>query len=160
MKYYKKMNNLIEYKEGVMSLISLQTNYDDNFYFGSGDSYGIEFLVKKNIGKWNGWVSYTLSKSTRNFPDIENNRTFFAKNDRRNDLSTVLNYELNDKLNLSAVFVFKTGNAMTIPVSRYILQGNIINTYSPKNSYRLAPYHRLDLSLNYLIKKTEKIEQN
>lgn len=158
--YYKKMNNLIEYKEGVMSLISLQTNYDDNFYFGSGDSYGIEFLVKKNIGKWNGWVSYTLSKSTRNFPDIENNRTFFAKNDRRNDLSTVLNYELNDKLNLSAVFVFKTGNAMTIPVSRYILQGNIINTYSPKNSYRLAPYHRLDLSLNYLIKKTEKIEQN
>ncbi len=158
--YFKKMENLIEYKEGVMSLISMQSNYDNNFFFGTGQSYGIEFLVKKNVGKATGWIGYTLSKSTRNFPDIENNRTFYAKNDRRHDLSLVLNYEINDKWSFSTVFVFKSGNAMTIPLSRYILQGNVVNTYSQKNSYRIEPYHRMDISFNYLIKKTEKIEQN
>ncbi len=157
--YYKKMNNLIEYKEGVASLISLKNNYDDNFFFGKGESFGIEFLIKKNIGKWNGWIGYTLSKSTRNFQEIENNRTFYAKNDRRHDLSLVLNYDLNEKWTFSSVFVFKTGNALTIPLSRYILQGNVINTYSPKNSYRIEPYHRLDISCNYTIKKTIKTEQ-
>jgi hypothetical protein len=153
------MENLIEYKEGVASLISLQNNYDDNFFFGKGQSVGIEFLMKKNMGKWTGWIGYTLSESIRNFQDIENNRTFFAKNDRRHDVSTVLNYELNDKWSFSGVFVFKTGNALTIPLSRYILQGNVINTYSPKNSYRIPSYHRLDISCNFSIKKTLKTEQ-
>jgi hypothetical protein len=157
--YYKHMVNLIEYKEGVASLISLQNNYDDNFFFGNGQSIGIEFLMKKNMGKWTGWIGYTFSESTRNFQEIENNRTFYAKNDRRHDVSTVLNYELNDKWSFSGVFVFKTGNALTIPLSRYILQGNVINTYSPKNSYRIPPYHRLDISCNYSIKKTSKTEQ-
>ena len=158
--YYKKMYNLIEYKEGITSLISLQNNYDNNFFFGKGESFGVEFLLKKQLGKLNGWIGYTLSKSTRNFQEIENNRTFFAKNDRRHDISLVLNYDLNEKWNFSGVFVFKTGNALTIPLSRYILQGNVINTYSPKNSYRIEPYHRLDISCNYFIKKTLKTEQS
>jgi hypothetical protein len=156
--YYKKMNNLIEYKEGVLSLLKLQSNYDDNFFFGKGQSYGIEFFAKKNIGKFTGWVGYTLSKSTRNFNDIENGRTFYAKNDRRHDISLVFNYELSKKWSFSGVFTYKTGNAMTIPLSRYFLQGNIINTYSPKNSYRIPAYHRCDVSFTYQIKKTETRE--
>jgi outer membrane usher protein FimD/PapC len=158
--YYKRMNNLIEYKEGVMSLVSLQSNYDDNFFFGKGESYGIEWLARKNIGKWNGWLGYTLSKSTRSFPDIETGRVYYAKNDRRHDISFVVNYELSSKWTLSGVFVFKSGNAITIPLSRYILQGNIINTYSPKNAYRIPPYHRADLSVTYTYKKTEKREES
>jgi hypothetical protein len=154
------MNNLIEYKEGVISLVSLKSNYDDNFFFGKGESYGVEWLARKNIGKWNGWLGYTLSKSTRSFPDIETGRVFFAKNDRRHDISFVVNYELSSKWTLSGVFVFKSGNAITIPLSRYILQGNIINTYSPKNVYRIPPYHRADVSLNYVYKKTEKREES
>ena len=158
--YYKQMNNLIEYKEGVMSLVSLKSNYDDNFFFGKGESYGVEWLARKNVGKWNGWLGYTLSKSTRSFPDIETGRVYFAKNDRRHDISFVVNYELSSKWTLSGVFVFKSGNAITIPLSRYILQGNIINTYSPKNAYRIPPYHRADVSLNYVYKKTEKREES
>ncbi len=158
--YYKQMNNLIEYKEGVLSIIKLQSNYDDNFFFGKGQSYGIEFFGKKSIGKITGWLSYTLSKSTRNFNDIENGRTFYAKNDRRHDISFVFNYEINSKWSFSGIFVYKTGNAMTIPVSRYFLQGNIINTYSPKNSYRIPAYHRADISVTYQIKKTDARESS
>lgn len=158
--YYKQMNNLIEYKEGVLSLIKLQSNYDDNFYFGKGQSYGIEFFAKKTIGKLTGWVGYTLSKSTRNFNDIENGRTFYAKNDRRHDISLVFNYQLSQKWTFSGVFTYKTGNAMTIPLSRYFLQGNIINTYSPKNSYRIPAYHRADVSFTYQIKKTDAKESS
>ena len=158
--YYKQMNNLIEYKEGVLSLIKLQSNYDDNFFFGKGQSYGIEFFGKKSIGKITGWLSYTLSKSTRNFNDIENGRTFYAKNDRRHDISLVFNYEINSKWSLSGIFTYKTGNAMTIPVSRYFLQGNILNTYSPKNSYRIPAYHRADISVTYQLKKTNSRESS
>ena len=158
--YYKQMNNLIEYKEGVLSLIKLQSNYDDNFFFGRGQSYGIEFYAKKTVGKLTGWLSYALSKSTRNFDDIENGRTFYAKNDRRHDISLVFNYELSPKWSFSGIFTYKTGNAMTIPISRYFLQGNIINTYSPKNSYRIPAYHRADISVTYQIKKTETRESS
>lgn len=158
--YYKKMKNLIEYKQGVMSLTVLNNNYDDNFFFGKGESYGIEFFTKKTVGKLNGWISYTLSKSTRTFEDIENGRTFFAKNDRRHNVSLVANYEFNKKWALSAVLVFQSGNAITIPLSNYFIQGNIINTYSPKNSFRLPPYHRGDISLTYLYKNTDRKESS
>ncbi len=156
--YYKQMDNLIEYKEGVLSLIKIQSNYDDNFYFGKGQSYGIEFFGKKTVGKLTGWLGYTLSQSTRNFNDIENGRTFYAKNDRRHDISLVFNYQLTNKWSFSGVFTYKTGNTMTIPLSRYFLQGNVINTYSPKNSYRIPAYHRADVSLTYQINKTESKE--
>ena len=158
--YYKKMDNLIEYREGVLSLIKLQSNYDDNFFFGSGQSYGIEFFAKKTSGKVTGWFGYTLSKSTRNFKDIENGATFYAKNDRRHDLAFVLNYEMSPRISFSCIFTYKTGNAMTIPLSRYFLQGNIVNTYSPKNSYRIPAYHRADVSMTYLLKKSETKESS
>ena len=158
--YYKRMNNLIEYKQGVLSLTVLNTNYDDNFYFGKGDSYGIEFYFKKSIGKLNGWLSYTLSKSTRTFNDIENGRTYFSKNDRRHNASLVLNYQLNSKWTASMVFVFQTGNAITIPLSNYFLEGNVINTYSPKNSFRLPSYNRMDISITYAYKQTERKESS
>jgi len=147
---------LIEYKEGVMSLSSLNNNYDDNFFFGKGESYGLELFLKKQSGRFNGWLSYTLSKSTRTFAEIEDGRTYFAENDRRHNISLVLNYELSKKWALSAIFVYQSGNAITVPLSNYFIQGNIVNTYSPKNSFRLAPYHRSDISATYTYKETEK----
>ena len=156
--YYKFMDHLIEYKEGVISVIKVQSNFDENFFFGSGESYGIEWLLRKNSGKFSGWIGYTLAASTRSFPEIENGRTFWAKNDRRNDISCVLTYQISSKWSGTAVFVYKTGNAITIPLSRYFINGNIVNTYSEKNAYRLPAYHRADVSVSYTNKKTEKME--
>jgi hypothetical protein len=154
--YYKTMSHLMEYKEGIVSLSNLKSNFDDVFYFGNGKSYGAEFFVKKNEGRFTGWMGYTLAFSTRNFPDIEQGATYYSRNDRRHDLSAVGTYALNNKWSFSVVFVYKSGTPITVPVSRYIIEGNLMSTYSPMNAYRLPAYHRMDVSITYTRKKTLK----
>ena len=85
--YYKDMTNLIEYKEGVLPEDNTNSSSDDAFVFGTGESYGAEFLVKKNKGKTTGWIGYTISKTTRYFDEVNNGEPFPAKYDRRHDLS-------------------------------------------------------------------------
>lgn len=156
--YYKNMKNVIEYKEGVLSLQRLNDNYDQNFFIGRGESFGTEFFIRKTAGKITGWLSYTLSKTTRSFDEIEGGRYFYAKHDRRHDISVSNNVKINEKWSASAIFVYATGNAITLPVSRYLIQGNIINQYSKRNAYRMPDYHRLDLSITYTYRKTERWE--
>jgi hypothetical protein len=145
--YFKTMQNQIEYRDGVIVGYSKGFNFDDNFIFGSGKSYGAELFVKKKTGKVTGWVSYTLSRTTRSFPEINQGKTFPAKYDRLHNLSVVGNYRLNDHWRFSSVYVYATGNAITLPVGRYIIDGNIINEYIGRNTFRMPAYHRLDFSL-------------
>ena len=147
--YYKTMDHLIDYKEGLTSDDNMANNPDNNFTFGSGKSYGAEFFVKRRFGKLNGWIGYTLSKTTRLFEEINNGKEYPAKYDRRHDLSVVLTYELNEKWNFGAVFVYATGDATTLPIARYFIDGRIVSEYGERNSFRLAPYHRADISVNY-----------
>ncbi|HEU4717776.1 MAG TPA: TonB-dependent receptor, partial [Bacteroidia bacterium] len=77
---------------------------------------------------------------------------FYARYDRRHDLSVVLVYTLNDHWTFGSVFVYGTGNAITLPVARYIIEGQIVSDYGPRNSFRMAPYHRLDISVTYTCK--------
>lgn len=149
MAYYKTMQNQIEYRDGVIVGYSKGFNFDDNFIFGRGQSYGLELFVKKKKGKATGWVSYTLSRTTRSFPDINQGRTFPAKYDRLHNLSVVGNYKLNDRWRLSSVFAYATGNALTLPVGRYIINGNLINEYQGRNTFRMPAYHRLDFSATW-----------
>jgi hypothetical protein len=160
--YYKDMKNLIEFKEGALIEDNINNNTDNNFTFGDGTSYGIELFVNKQFGKLTGWVGYTLSKTTRQFPDINLGEEFPAKYDRRHDVSIVAMYEINKQLNVSAVWVYSTGNTATLPVSRYIIGGNIINEYGPRNSYRMPAYHRLDFSVNWtpVPKKNRRFESS
>ncbi|GAB4133681.1 MAG: TonB-dependent receptor [Bacteroidia bacterium] len=150
--YYKKMLNQVEFAPSALPEDNVNNNTDNNFVFGTGESYGTEFFFKKRIGKLNGWIGYTLSWTTRSFPDIEDGRVFYARYDRRHDLSVVVVYELTEKWSLGSVFVYGTGNAITLPVSRYIIEGQIVPEYGPRNSFRMAPYHRLDLSATYTCK--------
>ena len=147
--YYKNMKNLIEYKDGAMPEDNVADNTDNFFTYGTGRSYGSEFFIKKRTGKLTGWIGYTLSWTTRNFPDLNNGKTFFTKYDRRHDLSVVTVYELNTRWSFSSTFVYSTGNAMTLPVARYIIEGRIVNEYGERNSYRMAPYHRMDISATW-----------
>ncbi len=147
--YYKDMKNQIAYKDGTMPGDNIGKNEDENLTFGSGTSYGIELFVKKNFGKLTGWIGYTLSKTTKTFPEINNGESFPAKYDRRHDLSVVTNYKINDKLSFSAVFVYATGNSLTLPIGRYLIDNTIVVEYMPRNSYRMVSYHRMDISLNY-----------
>jgi len=147
--YYKDMKNQIEYKEGALIEDNINNNTDNNFTFGNGTSYGIELFLNKQTGKFTGWIGYTLAKTTRQFPDINLGEEFPAKYDRRHDVSVVAMYEINPNLNVSLVWVYSTGNTATLPVSRYIIGGNVVNEYGPRNSFRMPAYHRMDVSLNY-----------
>ncbi|HXC03468.1 MAG TPA: TonB-dependent receptor, partial [Bacteroidia bacterium] len=158
--YYKKMQHQVEYKEGALPTDDTKDNADNNFVFGSGQSYGAEFFFKKSHGKLTGWVGYTLSWTTRDFPDLNNGQWFYAKYDRRHDVSIVSTYTLSPRWTFSAVWVYGTGNAVTLPVARYFIDGTVVSEYSARNALRMAPYHRLDISATWTLKKTKRLEHS
>ena len=175
--YYKKMNHILNYKEG-SSFLSIngdnanELTWEDNVTSGKGWSYGLEFLIQKKVGRLSGWVGYTLSWTKWQFPELNFGRTFYPRYDRRHDLSIVGIYEVNKRITLSATWVYGTGNALTIPVSRYtgvrdnfqravdqngksVLQwrGQLVNEYGEKNSYRAEAFHRMDVAIQFHKKK-------
>ncbi len=154
--YYKSMQNQIEYKEGYTPS---SKDTEEEFVFGKGWSYGAEFFVNKAKGRFTGWIGYTLAWTWRKFPQINSGNVYPAKYDRRHDLSVVGMYDLNKKWKLSTVFVYATGNATTLPEKFFIVEGVLSQQFSNINKYRLAPYHRLDLSATYTPtpKKVKKI---
>jgi hypothetical protein len=141
--YYKDMRNQIEYAEG--NTPSLKDPEED-FVFGKGWSYGSEFFINKVRGRFTGWLGYTLSWTWRKFPDLNAGVKYPAKFDRRHDLSVVGTYELNKKWKFGAIFVYGTGNAISLPERFYILNGVLTQDFSGINEYRLGSYHRMDLS--------------
>ena len=154
--YYKEMTNLIEYKEGVLPEDNTNSSSDDAFAFGDGESYGVELLIKKTKGKTTGWIGYTLSKTTRFFDDVNNGVAFPAKYDRRHDLSITATHKLSEEWTLSGVFVYATGNSITLPTERYLIGDNIYTEYTSRNGFRMEPYHRLDIGATYTPKKKNK----
>ncbi|MBL8000930.1 MAG: TonB-dependent receptor [Flavobacteriales bacterium] len=156
--YYKDMYNLIEYAEGVQPQDNGNANYDANLVFGDGYSYGAELFVKKRTGRLNGWVGYTWSKTMRIFPDINGGEEFPSRWDRRHDLSVVVGYDLSKRWQFGAVFVYATGQAVTLPVNRYWIEGQLVSEYTERNGYRMAPYHRLDLSATLNNRDTKEVK--
>lgn len=142
--YYKTMDNQIEYREGYTPSLK---DPEQEFVFGRGWSYGAEFFINKARGKFTGWIGYTLSWTWREFADLNAGEKFPAKYDRRHDLSLVGMYEPNKRLKFSAVFVYGTGNATTLPERFYIINGILTQEYSKVNHYRMPPYHRMDLAV-------------
>jgi hypothetical protein len=157
--YYKTMQNLIEYKEGAEPQDNVKDNPDNSFTFGKGEAYGGEFFVKKREGKFTGWVGYTLSWTTRTFPEINGGKTYFAKYDRRHDISIVSTYEHSARWLFSAVWVFNTGNRATLPNSLYYFEQAVSVDYGGRNAYQFRPYNRLDLSATYTPDRNKRIEK-
>jgi len=158
--YYKDMTNLIEYKEGVLPEDNTNSSSDDAFVFGNGESYGAEFLIKKNKGKTTGWIGYTISKTTRYFDDVNNGDPFPAKYDRRHDLSVTATHKLSNSWTLSSVFVYATGNSITLPTERYTIGGNVYTEFTSRNGFRMEPYHRLDIGATYTPKKKKRFQSS
>ncbi len=134
--YYKEMTNLIEYKEGVLPEDNTNSNSDNAFTFGDGDSYGIEVLLKKSQGKTTGWIGYTLSKTTRYFDEVNNGESFPAKYDRRHDLSVTATHKLSKAWTLSGVFVYASGNSITLPTERYVIGGDVYTQFTSRNGFQ------------------------
>ncbi len=157
--YYKSMQNQIEYREGYTPSLK---DPEEEFVFGKGWSYGAELYINKRKGRFTGWLGYTLSWTWRQFSELNEGEKYPAKYDRRNDLSLVTMYSLNKKWKLSGVFIYGTGNATTLPERFYIINGTLTQEYSKINQYRLAAYHRFDVSATYtpVPKKKKKLQSS
>ncbi len=142
--YYKKLKNQVDYKNHAD--IVLNPEMEGELRFGSAEAYGLEFLLQKETGKWQGMLSYTLAKISKNFPDINKGEAYPANYDRRHDLSVLISYETEKRWRFSAIWVFLSGSPTTLPVGRYEFGNVILPVYSERNAYRLPPYHRLDIS--------------
>ena len=147
--YWKELENLVAYAENTSPEDNIGDNVDNNLIFGDGWSYGIETFLKKRQGKFTGWIGYTWSKTERQFDDLNMGLIFPAKYDRRHDLSVVLDYALSKQWRFGGAFIYATGNSLTLPVQRYIFEGRITDVYGSRNGYRMAPYHRADISATY-----------
>ncbi|MEJ8802231.1 TonB-dependent receptor [Pontibacter sp. H249] len=168
--YYKKSDNIIGYKEGASFMViddpesAEEVNWEDNITAGQGWSYGVEFLLQKKAGRFSGWAGYTLSWTQLQFDSLNYGKKFYARYDRRHDISLVGIYELSKGITLSGTWVYGTGNAITMPVGTYASQpqmpsrykvpyysyyGNNTIDYGDRNSFRMAAYHRMDIGIQF-----------
>jgi hypothetical protein len=148
--YYKAMQNQIDYKDGADEFNSI---IETQLLYGKGRAYGAEFLVKKNKGKLTGWLGYTLSRTEKQITGINNGTWYAARQDRTHDISVVAMYDVTKRINVSAVFVYQTGNAVSFPTGKYEINGQTVWLYSERNGYRMPAYHRLDLAATFQLKE-------
>ncbi len=176
--YYKWMKNVLSYKEGA-SFLQINdndpddngTDWQNNVTSGNGLSYGAEVFIQKKSGNFTGWIGYTLSWTWLQFDSLNFGKRYPARYDRRHDLSVVGMYKINDHINISATWVYGTGNAITLPLAAYSVGQNMINNnpnyiyeqivsdYGEKNSFRMAAYHRADIGIQFhkKLKRCERI---
>jgi len=152
--YYKRLSGQIDYAESYVP--NFEHQLEEEFVFGNGRAFGVEFFIKKQTGPWTGWIGYTLSSADRSFPDIEDGKRFKTVYDRLHDLSIVANYRWSDQWSLSGVFVYGSGKHYTPLRSLYRIDNGLNIRYGPRNSAQLEPYHRLDLSATYKPKHKSK----
>ena len=149
--YYKRLSGLLEFDGALFDMINMAYNVEDHLMSGTGNNYGIELMFKKNYGKVSGWLSYTLGRAERSFPGIMDGKTFPSKHDRRHNLSLAVTWNPHRRWDLSAVFIYASGTAFTMPTALYMVGENMIHEYGPHNGDRMPDYHRLDLSATYLL---------
>nr|WP_315149659.1 carboxypeptidase-like regulatory domain-containing protein [uncultured Flavobacterium sp.] len=155
--YFRSMNDLIEYPYG-LTQFNETTTLKDDILIGDGEAYGLEWMLKKDNGKFNGWVSYTLSWSTRQFDELNNGEMFYSKYDRRHNLALVGTYDFNNKWNVGLTQLFSSGNRFTMPTSWYFVNNTPVREFGNYNNAQMPNYIRTDVSVNYSFLKTSKKE--
>ena len=149
--FYKDIQNRIDYIDGA-NLIA-NNAIEQIILNGEARAYGLEVLLRKNTGKFQGWLAYTLSKSEQRTPGrtaseigINNSEWYNTPYDKPHDISLYVNYELNDKWNFNSNFVFQTGRPTNFPIGQFEFQGLVIPYFGLRNIERLPNYHRIDIS--------------
>ena len=152
--YYKNMKNVIDFKDNAITYGYLLI--DGELRVGKGRSYGAEFLVRKNMGKFTGWVSYTYSRTFRTIKGISKGQEYRSPYDRPHNIVIVGNYELTPRITLAANWIYNTGQPVTFPYGQYTLNGMTYAVYNGKrNESRYPAYHRLDLSFTCKLGKLD-----
>ncbi|MCB9018558.1 MAG: TonB-dependent receptor [Paludibacteraceae bacterium] len=150
--YYKNMKNVLDFKDNPEFYGNPEI--DGELRCGKGRAFGAEFLVRKNIGKLTGWVSYTYSRTYRTIEEINFGKEYRSPYDRPHNLAIVLSYDLTKRFNISANWIFNTGQPVTYPHGKYTVDNTPYSVYSgSRNASRYPAYHRLDLSATLKTKK-------
>lgn len=154
--YYKSMDNLVDYIDGADLL--LNEFLEGDLLTGKGRAYGMELMMKKTEGKFNGWVSYTLARSERLVEGVNENDWYPSRFDQTHNLSLTAFYEPGKRWTFSSNFVLISGTPTTFPTSRFEQQGFVIphNANNTRNNVRIPVYHRLDLSATLEGKKNDE----
>ena len=153
------MSNLSTYREGYSSLSGDENWRSKVESGGRGDAIGAEFLLKKNTGNWTGFLSYSVSKTTRQYPNINSGKEYLFEYNRPNVISISASYKINEKLAFNLTWIYQSGLPYTPAIGRQYtpsLQPDDIGNYyyetliyGERNSARMKDYHRLDLGLSY-----------
>ena len=152
--YYKNMQNVIDFKDNAITFGYLLI--DGQLRVGKGRSYGAEFLIRKNVGKFTGWISYTYARSFRTIKGISYGREYRSPYDRPHNIVIVGSYEVSPRITLAANWIYNTGQPVTFPYGQYTLNGVTYAVYNGKrNESRYPDYHRLDLSFTCKLGKLE-----
>lgn len=154
--YYKSMQNIIEFKDGFITLYA--SSYNQKITHGKGFAFGSEFVIKKIKGDFQGAFSYNFSRSLRCFQDLNQGYLYPASYDKPHDVSIQLQYKISSQLTCNALWVYNSGKVYSEPVSKYFIGKNVISEYGPINSSRMPAYHRLDIGAQYVIAKTDSYE--
>ncbi|WP_253906595.1 TonB-dependent receptor domain-containing protein [Chitinophaga sp. SYP-B3965] len=164
--YYKRMQNVIEYKEGADYITSSRNeSWQDQVTNGVGEAYGLEVLLQKKTGRFTGWMAYTLAWSYRTLPEVNFGKKFPYKYDRRHDLHLVGMYKLRKNIELTGVWTYQSAQPYTVPLAEYeVVRDPVrypgwygtnadVEYINGRNNVRIAAYHRLDLGVNFIRQK-------
>lgn len=145
--YYKHIDNVYDYRDGM--LFNSAIEIESLILGGQGRSYGAEFSAKKSVGRFTGWINYTLSWVETQIEGINGGEWYRASNDKRHDISIVGLYDMRGGWSASANFVYNTGQALTVPSAKYQIDGQTYYYYTSRNNYSTPDYHRLDISFTH-----------
>ena len=151
--YYKSINNVLEYKEGVAFLFD-SSGWENKVEVGSGRAMGLELFIEKTMGRTTGWLGYTLAKSDRLFPTINHGERFPYRYDRRHNINLVVNHKFNEKFDLSATWNYASGGVTTLPERTIVMMSptgdyRYSDLVTSRNNYRLPSSHTLNLGFNF-----------
>lgn len=156
--YFKWMHNQIDLKNGAD--IRANQHIEGELLVGRGRAYGLELMLKKKYGVFNGWIGYTLSRTELSVPGINRGNWYPARQDATHDISVVGIYDASKRWSLSGTWVYRTGNAITFPSGKYEVDGQVQLYYTERNGYRMPAYHRLDLGATYYFRNKGNYESS
>ena len=150
--YYKRLKDYLDYKSG--SRIVMNHDVENAVFNTNGKAYGLELMIKKLTGKFNGWLSYTYSRTLlkQNDPnagEVINEGDYYPSNyDKPHDVTLISNFRISHRISFSFNGTYSTGRPITVPIGKYFYSGSFRALYSDRNAYRVPDYFRMDLALN------------
>ena len=159
--YYKNLDHVIEYKEGAQ--LMLNSDFEHDIVSGKGKAYGIELMATRTVGRFTGWVGYSLSYARRYFDSLNNGQPFYARHDRRHDLSFVGLIDISKHWSAGTTVVYSTGSPFTGQTGQYVIPApgfsgfDAMPVYTTRNAMRLSASFRIDASLQYKFSLGKKL---